>query len=110
MANEGGIWRTVGGRRIFIRGGQSLNEAMKESGKFTDLSTYKNKQGFIDFVEYQTKIKLNNEESFLNDNRNILYTQIKPENKNVLLNFLKNNNLRYEEHLENNYWIYFKKK
>lgn len=30
-----GIWRTVGGRRIFIRNDQTLSEAMKESGKFT---------------------------------------------------------------------------
>lgn len=30
----GGVWRTVGGRRIFIKDGQSLSDAMKESGKF----------------------------------------------------------------------------
>lgn len=29
-----GVWRTVGGRRIFIRTGQSLSDAMKKSGKF----------------------------------------------------------------------------
>lgn len=35
MANETeGVWRTVGGRRIFIKGGQDLASAMKESGKF----------------------------------------------------------------------------
>ena len=35
MANEtDGVWRTVGGRRIFIKGGQDLASAMKESGKF----------------------------------------------------------------------------
>ena len=32
----GGIWRTVGGRRIFIKDGQDLATAMKESGKFSD--------------------------------------------------------------------------
>lgn len=31
---EDGVWRTVGGRRIFIKNGQSLSEAMKASGKF----------------------------------------------------------------------------
>lgn len=30
-----GIWRTVGGRRIFIKDGQDLHDAMKESGKFS---------------------------------------------------------------------------
>ena len=31
---EDGVWRTVGGRRIFIRDGESLSSAMKKSGKF----------------------------------------------------------------------------
>lgn len=38
MANKyddaDGVWRTIGGRRVFIRTGQSLSDAMKESGKF----------------------------------------------------------------------------
>lgn len=29
-----GVWRTISGRRVFIKKGQSLTEAMKESGKF----------------------------------------------------------------------------
>lgn len=31
---EKGVWRTVGGRRIFIADGQTLSEAMAKSGKF----------------------------------------------------------------------------
>lgn len=37
MANSndlGGVWRTIGGRRVFIKDGQDLVSAMKESGKF----------------------------------------------------------------------------
>ena len=34
MADENGVWRTVGGRRVFIKDGQTLDEAMKASGKF----------------------------------------------------------------------------
>ena len=34
MADAGGVWRTVGGRRIFIKDGQDLEDAMRESGKF----------------------------------------------------------------------------
>lgn len=30
----GGVWRTVGGRRIFIKDGEDLATAMKNSGKF----------------------------------------------------------------------------
>lgn len=35
-----GVWRTIGGRRVFIRTGQSLGDAMRESGKFP---SYKSK-------------------------------------------------------------------
>jgi hypothetical protein len=34
MADIGGVWRTVGGRRIFIKDGEDLETAMKKSGKF----------------------------------------------------------------------------
>ena len=34
----GGVWRTIGGRRVFIKDGQDLATAMKESGKFNHLS------------------------------------------------------------------------
>lgn len=30
----GGVWRTIGGRKVFIKDGQDLASAMKESGKF----------------------------------------------------------------------------
>lgn len=33
-----GAWRTVRGRRVFIKEGQSLTDAMRESGKFKDKS------------------------------------------------------------------------
>jgi chromosome segregation ATPase len=33
---EDGVWRTVGGRRIFIKEGQSLSDAMRNSGKFEE--------------------------------------------------------------------------
>lgn len=33
---EGGVWRTIAGRRVFIKEGQSLTDAMKESGKFKE--------------------------------------------------------------------------
>lgn len=42
--NLDGIWRTVGGRRIFIKSGQDLATAMKESGKFTNSEKQKKLQ------------------------------------------------------------------
>ena len=44
--DEDGVWRTIGGRRVFIRTGQSLSDAMVESGKFKtkkDIEHQKNK-------------------------------------------------------------------
>ena len=35
MADEG-VWRTIGGRRVFIRTGESLTDAMAKSGKFAE--------------------------------------------------------------------------
>ena len=40
--DEDGVWRTIGGRKIFIRKGQNLADAMIESGKFKG---QKNKPG-----------------------------------------------------------------
>lgn len=34
MEDIGGVWRTVGGRRIFIKNGKDLSTAMRESGTF----------------------------------------------------------------------------
>lgn len=34
MTDEGGVWRTISGRRVFIKDGQSLTDAMREIGKF----------------------------------------------------------------------------
>ena len=43
-----GVWRTVGGRRIFIIEGQSLSDAMASSGKFQKKWDY---QGVNDAVK-----------------------------------------------------------
>lgn len=44
MDDVGGVWRTVGGRRIFIKDGQDLASAMKESGKFNNKKENWNKE------------------------------------------------------------------
>lgn len=36
MTDKDGVWRTICGRRVFIKDGQSLTDAMRESGKFGD--------------------------------------------------------------------------
>lgn len=46
-----GVWRTVGGRRIFIATGQSLEDAMRESGKFDNIGS-KSKDKSDDYKGY----------------------------------------------------------
>lgn len=41
LNGKAGKWRTVGGRRIFIEDGQSLEDAMKASGKFDGIGNNK---------------------------------------------------------------------
>lgn len=53
-----GIWRTIGGRRVFIRTGQSLSDAMKESGKFKTKITEQEK-GKLSDIQKQEGIRLN---------------------------------------------------
>lgn len=63
MANDiGGVWRTIGGRRIFIKDGQDLASAMKESGKFNSTSQSKAKKE--DGVLEEFKKSDGNTESF----------------------------------------------
>ncbi len=41
--DEDGVWRTIHGRKVFIKNGQSLEDAMSESGKFKSSSKQKGK-------------------------------------------------------------------
>lgn len=64
MSDLGGVWRTVGGRRIFIKDGEDLATAMKNSGKFRNKEEQKtpeilnNKQNLVDYFRIQTDIDL----------------------------------------------------
>ena len=62
MADDiGGVWRTVGGRRIFIKDGQDLASAMKESGKFEQKNQTKDGKSQMDdtkkILYHQTSAK-----------------------------------------------------
>lgn len=60
----GGVWRTIGGRRVFIKDGADLATAMRESGKFNNKKEFTNKKGSSKIVskeekgkEYRDKLK-----------------------------------------------------
>lgn len=56
---ENGVWRTVGGRRIFIKEGQDLATAMVESGKFKNLrSDYRKAKEEMSKKEDEVSLKL----------------------------------------------------
>lgn len=46
MEEQKGVWRTISGRHVFIKEGQSLEDAMTESGKFNN--EQKSKSGVTD--------------------------------------------------------------
>ena len=50
-----GVWRTIGGRKVFIRKGQSLSDAMKESGKFKKKDEDDYKSDRLKYVEENDK-------------------------------------------------------
>ena len=76
MADDiGGVWRTVGGRRIFIKDGQDLASAMKESGKFDKKDTKIKKE--TDLNKAIEKIRNAKKENLIiaNKNGNIEYQE-----------------------------------
>lgn len=53
--DEDGVWRTIGGRKVFIRNGQNLADAMKESGKFKSAKKQEDKQEHKEEIKEQPK-------------------------------------------------------
>ena len=79
---ENGVWRTIGGRRIFIKDGEDLETAMKKSGKFD-----KNKiESKIEGIEKENN---NNNQNNKEDIKK-LQEELKKQNVNVDENFVNN--------------------
>ena len=107
MNDIGGVWRTVGGRRIFIKEGQDLVSAMKESGKFSkkqvENKNEDNKKQIIDenTRKFSEKIMNQNRESaivFDDNGKEIIFKngeQYKVEFRGKELDQLKNMNLTH---------------
>lgn len=123
----GGVWRTVGGRRIFIKDGEDLETAMKKSGKFEKKEIEKktdakekapkelnNRKNLVDYVKEQVDVDLDEaatENQFaprrgLNiDSRKLTVNE---------LNFVKTIMIKKDIRMESNgtydYFIYYEKK
>ena len=96
-----GVFRTVGGRRIFIKDGQDLASAMKESGKFNN----KKQDNIKDNDKQQEKVELEPKwcevsESFTPKVRERIITQINELNKQFPEAFEQDHKLRISPTME----------
>lgn len=57
MSDSDGVWRTIGGRRVFIKNGYDLSTAMRESGKFNNIIKETPSRKYNDDVEFICKIR-----------------------------------------------------
>lgn len=89
MATDiGGVWRTVGGRRIFIKDGENLETAMKKSGKFKKIEK-KDKDG----NKQQEKVELEPKWCEVSE-------EFEPETRNRIINQINELNQKYNEAFE----------
>lgn len=75
MSDLGGVWRTVGGRRIFIKDGEDLETAMKRSGKFKF-----SQKGLTEEAKKKLK-ELEKDEKFKKEFNDLLEKSVEKENK-----------------------------
>lgn len=79
------------------------NKNTSENVRKEDIKT---KDDLISYIKYRHGVELKNENiPFLNDNKKRLYTEIPRENRNSILNDLKQQGFSVEEHNKGYYWI-----
>lgn len=86
----GGVWRTVGGRRIFIKDGQDLYEAMNDSGKFTNLKKTNSQRKKNDLNKGDVFVNKNGvkvEIVDVDEKGNTLRKMVQPDGKEDFKNF-----------------------
>ena len=97
-----GVWRTIGGKHIFIRDGESLSSAMKRSGKFK-LSSKKKEvkdesKSFNDLANETNKgLTKDENKKFSNDELNEKYVERKKQMENWLDETNSGKLSKYEE-------------
>lgn len=57
---DDGVWRTISGRKVFIRDGESLSSAMSRSGKFSKMSRVEKNKDKYDKIDKFKKRKATN--------------------------------------------------
>ena len=69
--------------------------------------SFKNKAELVEFIKTQTNAELKIDEMF-NKKRNVLYTEINRQNKNSVLGLLNKYGIRYETHMNDNYFVFLR--
>jgi len=72
------------------------------------INTFKNKNDFVSFIKEQLNIDIISDENQFNNKRNMLYAEISQKNQLSLFSLLRKNGVRYENHINNKFWIYIK--
>lgn len=116
----GGVWRTVGGRRIFIKDGEDLATAMKNSGKFGNKEnkkipqTLNNRKNLVDYVREQIDVDL---EEAATENQFAPRRGLNIDSRKLTINELNSvktimikKDIRMESNGTYDYFIYYEKK
>lgn len=111
---EDGVWRTIAGRRVFIKEGQSLTDAMKESGKFNKMpEKMNNRKNLVDSVKIQTDVDLEKaatERQFApRRGLNIDSRELTKNEFNTVRSYLMKKNIRMESNGVYDYFITYEK-
>lgn len=101
-----GVWRTVGGRRIFIRDGEPLDVAMQRSGKFNmhPERKYDSDVNFIgkmpnaDRIEKEVGLKFKNKDIIItNERKEHIFERRNEKDYKLLMKSLSENIYHYDE-------------
>lgn len=93
---EDGVWRTIGGRKVFIRKGQNLADAMIESGKFKG---QKNKPGMRESYRKEKEKDYKEQDELYEKYKNANDENVKDEARKYM-NKVSDNNEKYEDTYE----------
>lgn len=112
---EDGVWRTISGRRVFIKKGQSLTDAMRESGKFNNSNfRFNNRANLVKYIKEQININL---EKAITENQfaprrglNIDSRKLTINEFNALKSILIKNKISIESNGAYDYFITYQKK
>lgn len=99
-----GIWRTVGGRRIFIAEGQSLSDAMKKSKKFEIEEDKKERQKVIEkknIAEEKLKKFKEDKKTFDKEKQNMIKNGEYPSKRELIQANSELNTQNFDKQIEN---------